>query len=91
MSIRGPKVPMNLGIKEQAYCALILVSPVISRGALCHDVRDLYQRKVELWVRNGRSNLAYDVTSTGIVGVFYMLQTCHMGPTALLPLRRKVC
>jgi hypothetical protein len=33
-------------------------------------MRDLYQRKVELWTRNGRSNLAYNATSTGIVGVF---------------------
>jgi hypothetical protein len=38
------------------------------------NVRDLYQRKVELWVRNGLSNLAYNATSTGIVGVFYTPQ-----------------
>jgi hypothetical protein len=55
------------------------------------DMRDLYQQKVELWARNGRSNLAYNVTSTGIVGVFYMPQTCNMGLTALLPLQRKAC
>ena len=26
-----------------------------------------------------------------ILGIFYMLQICDMGPTALLPLRRKAC
>jgi hypothetical protein len=31
------------------------------------------------------------VTSTVIVGFFYMPQSCDMGPTALLPLRNKAC
>jgi hypothetical protein len=26
-----------------------------------------------------------------ILGIFYMPQICHMGPTALLPFRRKAC
>jgi hypothetical protein len=30
-------------------------------------------------------------TSTVIVGFFYMPQSCDMGPTALIPLRRKAC
>jgi hypothetical protein len=30
-------------------------------------------------------------TSTLHFGIFYMLQICDMGPTALLPLRRKAC
>jgi hypothetical protein len=30
-------------------------------------------------------------TSTVIVGLFYMPQSCDMGPMALLPLRRKAC
>jgi hypothetical protein len=30
-------------------------------------------------------------TSTVIVGFFYMPQSCDVGPTALLPLRRKAC
>jgi hypothetical protein len=30
-------------------------------------------------------------TSTVIVGLFYMPQSCDMGLTALLPLRRKIC
>jgi hypothetical protein len=55
------------------------------------NVRDLYRREVELWATNGRSNLAYNVISMGIVGVFYMPQSCDMGLTALLPLRRKEC
>jgi hypothetical protein len=33
MRIRGPTAPMHLGLKEQDLCALLLVSPVISRGA----------------------------------------------------------
>jgi hypothetical protein len=63
----------------------------LQRRATSDDVTDLYQQKVELWVRNGRSDLAYSATSTGIVGVFYMPQSCDMGPTASLPLWRKTC
>jgi hypothetical protein len=48
------------------------------------DMRDLYQQKAEFWAKIGRSNLAYNATSTGLIGVFYMLQSCDMGLTALL-------
>ena len=36
-------------------------------------------------------NFAEMTTSTLHLGIFYMLQIYNMGPTALLPLRRKVC
>jgi hypothetical protein len=66
------------------------VSLVPARHALHTDcMRDLWQGKEELWVRNGWLNLAYNSTSTLIVGIFYILQSCDMGPMALLPLRRK--
>jgi hypothetical protein len=36
-------------------------------------VRDLFQQKVELWARNGRSSLAYSAISMGIVGGYFFL------------------
>jgi hypothetical protein len=36
-------------------------------------------------------NFAEMPTSTVHLGIFYMLQICDMGPTALLPFRRKAC
>jgi hypothetical protein len=36
-------------------------------------------------------NFAEMPTSTIHLGIFYMPQICDMGPTALLPLRRKAC
>jgi hypothetical protein len=41
--------------------ANLLVSPFhLQRRSTSTGVRDLYQRKVELWARNVRSNLAYN-------------------------------
>jgi hypothetical protein len=54
-------------------------------------VRDLYQRKEELWARNGRSNLARQSDFHVIAGFFNMPHSCDMGQTALLPLLRKAC
>jgi hypothetical protein len=51
--------------------------------------RNFWQRKGELWARNGRVNLAYNCDFHGNCKVFRMPQSCDMGPTALLPLRRK--
>jgi hypothetical protein len=82
--------PPNVLQPTEAYCANpALVSPFhLQRRSTSAGVRDLYQRKVELWARNVRSNLT---TSTVVVGFFYMPQSCDMGQTALLPLRRKAC
>jgi hypothetical protein len=78
---------MHLGLKERAIYKPLSVSPRhLQMSSTSDDVWDLFQRKVELWARNGRSNWAYNATSTAIVGVFYMPQSCD---TALLPLRRK--
>jgi hypothetical protein len=83
--IWSPPAPIHLGLKEP-----FSFPHHLQRRSTSDDVRDFYQQKVELWVSNGQSNLAYNATSTGIVEVFYMPQICDMGPTALLPLRRKV-
>jgi hypothetical protein len=48
------------------------------------------RRKVELWARMLSGNFAEMTTSTHL-GIFYMPQIYDMGPTALLPLRRKAC
>jgi hypothetical protein len=45
-------------------------------------------RKVELWARILSSNFA-EMTTPRHLGIFYMPQIYDMGPTALLPLRRK--
>ena len=55
-----------------------------------NDARDLQQRKVELFVGDKCSDkfrLEFDFHV--ILEIFYMPQICDMGPTALLPLRRK--
>jgi hypothetical protein len=41
--------------------------------------------------REMTSNFADNGDFHAIVGIFYMPQICNMGPTALLPLRRKAC
>ena len=48
-------------------------------------------RKWELWTRMLSGNFAKMTTSTLHLGIFYMPQIYDMGPTALLPLRRKAC
>ena len=48
-------------------------------------------RKWELWARMLSGNFAEMTTSTLHLGIFYMPQIYDMGPTALLPLRRKAC
>jgi hypothetical protein len=52
------------------------------------SMRDLCQRKEEVWARIGRPNFAnFHI----IAGFFNMPQSCDVGQTALLPLRRKAC
>jgi hypothetical protein len=52
---------MHLGHKGRALCAPLFSLPRhLQRRSMSDDVRDLYQWKVELWARNGRSNLAYN-------------------------------
>jgi hypothetical protein len=80
---------MHLGIKERGLCALLLVSRNLQRRSTSDDTTELYQWKVELWARNGRSNLAYNATSTGIVGVFYMLQAATWDQWLYFPSERR--
>ena len=47
------------------------------------------RRKWELWARMLSGNFAEMTTSTLHLGIFYMPQIYDMGPTVLLPLRRK--
>jgi hypothetical protein len=49
------------------------------------NMRDLCERKEEVWARNGRPNFARQSDFHVIVGFFNMLQSCNMGQTALLP------
>jgi hypothetical protein len=61
------------------------VSLVSARRAPHTDVaRGFWQRKGELWARNGGVNLAYNCKD-----FLHAATSCDMGPTALLPLRRK--
>jgi hypothetical protein len=78
----------------EAVCTLtpIFSSPVhLQKRSTPDGLRDLYKRKEELWARNGRSNLARQSDFHVITGFFNMPQSCDMGQTALLPLRRKAC
>jgi hypothetical protein len=53
-AVRGHTAPMHLGRKQQALCAPLLVSPVISRGA---PRQAMVESSIsERW--NGRTNLA---------------------------------
>jgi hypothetical protein len=57
-----------------------------------NDVRDLQQRKVELFVDEKCSDkFGLESEFHVILGIFFMPQICDMGQTALLPLRRKTC
>jgi hypothetical protein len=72
----------------EVYCTNpALVSLNLQRRSTSYDVKDLNQRRVKLWARNVRSNLAYNSTSTETVGFFYIPQICDMGPAALRMLR----
>jgi hypothetical protein len=52
-------------------------------------MRDLQQRKVELFVGEKYSDkFSLESDFHVILGIFYMLQICDMGQTALLPLRK---
>jgi hypothetical protein len=57
---RAGRIPPIALQPTEAYCANpALALPVhLQRRSTSDGVRDLYQRKEELWVRNGRSNLA---------------------------------
>jgi hypothetical protein len=74
---------------------LIVLNPTLvptvhlQRRSTSDGVRELLSAKG--WARHGRSNLAQQRDSHVIVGFFNMPQSCDMGQTALLPLRRKAC
>jgi hypothetical protein len=76
----------------EAVCPLTprLWSLRLSPEAL-HAMRDLCERKQEVWARNGRPNFDRQSDFHVISGFFYMPHICDMGQTALLPLRRKAC
>jgi hypothetical protein len=71
---------------------LVFVSSVHPQRRSMPDItRDLCERKEEVWARNGRSNLARQSDFHVIAGFFNMPQSCDVGQTALIPLRRKAC
>jgi hypothetical protein len=53
------------------------------------SMRDLCERKEEVWVRSGRPNFTIQSDFHVIAGFFNMPQNCDVGQTALLPLRKK--
>jgi hypothetical protein len=72
--------------------SLPLLSPAFRRY---HFRRQMHprpqQREVELWARMVSSNFDEMAPFLRHLGIFYMPQIYDMGPTALLPLRRKAC
>jgi hypothetical protein len=59
---------------------------------MSNDARDLYQRKVELFMgKKCFDNFGLESDFHVILGIFYMPHICDMGQMALLPLRRKAC
>jgi hypothetical protein len=83
---------MHPGHKRQVLCATLLVTPVITRSARYQMTCDASIS--ERWkYRQEMADQIYPTiaTSTEIVGVLYMPQSCDMGQMALLPLQRKAC
>ena len=56
-----------------------------------NDARDPSSEKVELWARKFSGNFCLNSDFHVNLGIFYMPLIYDMGPTALLPLRRKAC
>jgi hypothetical protein len=89
-----PVYPPNVLQPFETYCTnLTLVSRFSSPEAL-----HINQRERPLSVKGGTMGEKCLIkfshttaTSTVTVGFFYTPQSCDMGPTALLPLRRKAC
>jgi hypothetical protein len=81
----------------KACCATLLppVLDVPTVAARClhvlRDARDPSSERWNLWARIVSDNFAEMPTSTLHLGIFYMPQIYGMGPTGLLPLRRKAC
>ena len=78
--------------------SLPLLSPAFRRSHSRHQVpvrpqrrERSQQRKVELWARNLSGNFCLNSDFHVNLGIFCMPQIYDMGPTALLPLRRKAC
>jgi hypothetical protein len=83
-------LPVGPAEFRRTHCSLprlIVLNPLF--GSRIHlqsrstsdGVRDLYQLKEELWARNGRSNLAWQMLLPCHWGIFNMLQSCDMGQT----------
>jgi hypothetical protein len=67
---------------------------VLTFAAKClHVLNDARDPSSERWNygREMSGNFAYITSLFTPLGIFYMLQIYYMGPTALLPLRRKAC
>jgi hypothetical protein len=80
-----------------AACWLI-VPPALDVPTLATTCPRAYRRvphssggSWNLWAGIRTDNFAQMPTSTVHLGFFYMPQICDMGPTALLPFRRKAC
>jgi hypothetical protein len=82
----------HFSLRGRLYSNPCFSSPVhLQRRSTPDGVINLYWRKEVLWARNGRSNLARQSDFHVIAWFFNMPQSCDMGQTALLPLRRKAC
>jgi hypothetical protein len=86
--------PPNVLQPFETYCNNpALVSPFSSPEAL-----HVNRRERHLSAKGGTMGETCPIkfshpiaTSMVLVGFFYMMQSCDMGPTALLPLRREAC
>ena len=56
-----------------------------------NDARDPSSERCNYWRERLPGNFAYMASLFPPLGIFYMPQIYDMGPTALLPLRRKAC
>jgi hypothetical protein len=89
----GGYPPIVLQPLETYFTKPPLVSPFhLQRCSTSTGVRDLLSAKGGTMGEKCLIKFSHTITtSTLIVVFFYMPQSCDMGPTALLPFRRKAC
>jgi hypothetical protein len=82
-------------VTHRMYCSLprLIVLTPLNFPPSSPEALHIRRRERPLLARGRtmREKCPTIANSTAIVGFFYMPQSCDMGPTALLPLRRKAC
>jgi hypothetical protein len=74
------------------YCPMLWKLTLAPSGApTSTTTRETASRERGNYGREMTGNFADNGDFHASVGIFYMLQICDMGPTTLLPLRRKAC